>query len=258
MPFYKREELACMSMWALRRAMDKFKEAGHDPVAIVVGSEEGPGRYAESLGMTWLKHDNKPLGKKLCFCVNKALATGATYIVKVDSNNAYSDEYIDKCVEALQENYTYFGTKHFLVAQQNPEEERTVIFRCRGKHTPCGTMQFYGRKALLNATRGIENVWPEDIEFGFDGRLNKAIRNHWGENYVGIISEEPFDCVDIKSDTDINSYKSYLPHKSTQYTNRGPNRMVVPGMFEAVRLLDEGYFAEALDKIAAQEAELSE
>ncbi len=247
-----------MSMWALRRAMDKFKEAGHDPVAIVVGSEEGPGKYAESLGMTWLKHDNEPLGKKLCFCVNKALATGATYIVKVDSNNAYSDEYIDKCIEALQENYTYFGTKHFLVAHQRPEEERTVIFRCRGKYTPCGTMQFYGRRALLNATMGIENVWPEDIEVGFDWRLNKAIRDHWGEKYVGIISEEPFDCVDVKGDTDINSYESYLPHKSTQYTNRGPNRMVVPGMFEAVRLLDEGYFAEALDKIAAQEAEPSE
>tara|TARA_R100000406_G_scaffold96107_1_gene92637 strand:+ start:583 stop:1386 length:804 start_codon:yes stop_codon:yes gene_type:complete len=258
MPFYKREEVTCMAMWSLRRAMDKFAKAGHDPVAIVVGNEEGPGKYAESLGMTWLKHENKPLGKKMCFCVNKALATGAKYLVKVDSNNAYSDEYIDKCVDALQENYTYFGTKHFLVAQKDPEEERTVIFRCRNRKGVCGTMQFFGRRALLQATKGIENVWPHDAESRFDSKISKAFIDRWGERLAAIISEDPFDCVDVKSDTDMHPFTNYALNNPHPSAANGPNRMVVPSMFEAVRLLDEGYFAEALDKISAQEDEPSE
>ena len=258
MPFYKREELACMSMWSLRRAMDKFSEAGHDTVAIVVGNEEGPGSYAESLGMTWLKHANEPLAKKMCFCVNKALETGAEYIVKVDSNNAYSDEYIDKCVEALQKGYKMFGTRHFVVAKQTPSNEQTLVFECQGKKSVCGTMQFFRRLPLLFATMGIENVWPKELKSNFDAKLSNAIKRHFDYRHIEVISEEHLDCIDIKSDTDIHTFSDYDVPAFNDTLKKGPGRNVMPEIFEAVRLLDEGYFAEALDRIAAQEDEPSE
>lgn len=257
MLFYKRERLARMSMYHMARVVKMFNEAGHKAQAIVVGDgfeEPAQFEYARSLGIMPYHAKNDPRGLKFRHALQYAISQNTDYICKMDSNNVNSDYYWGECIKIMGgDKVPTFGTRHFTVAHSNPAIKETCVFNTREPFHLCNSGQFYLRYSIENCI-DVRSLYAPGQAFNFDGTINKALVKKWGQTIVHHIpGQSPSDCIDLKSDTDIHSYKSYMDKGRKIYPN-GPTRLELREQYEEIKLLDSGYFDPSHDKSAAQEA----
>lgn len=258
MLYHKRPEITRMSMWHMKKVIDRFNAAGHQAVGLVFGDEKEQKEYAEFLGLEHFSVSNAPLSKKFEFAYTNALWKDCEYVCKMDSNNFNSFTYWDKCIEVMGGNkLASFGTNRFTVVSAKPRLQKTCIFTTRKKRHLCNSGQFYLSYTLRNAVN-FSSIYPEKTTHNFDGRINDAIVDKWNdESLITTISSKPYDCFDIKDGTDIHSYESYMkrsPHTYPRYKSREE----LVDIYQELKLLDQGFFREECYKTFEPEAELSE
>lgn len=259
MLLHGREELARMSMYHMARVIKKFNDAGHKCHGIVFGdaiAEPDQFKYALDLGLIPYHIINDPLYLKFRFAWRTALLQQTEYVCKMDSNNVNSEDYWDRCLEKLGgKRVVTFGTPHFIVSSKSIKESKTKVFTTRQHKHLCNSGQFYLRYSLEKVI-DFNNLYKKDQGQNFDGVINDKINNEWGDSVTHRLTPVAFtDCLDIKDGTDIHSYDSYA--SKPNYPS-GPPRHELGSIYPEIKLLDEGYFALAHDKSAAQEDEPSE
>ena len=217
MLYHGRPELTRMSMWHMAKTIKKFSEAGHKSIGIVVGDDLKQADYAESLGLEHMYMANDPLNKKFSFAWTQALLKETDYLCWLGSNNLHSDEYWDKCIKVLSgKKRVSFGTNKFSIVHASKDVEPTCTFNTRKAIHLCSAGQFYLNWSLSNAVN-FRSIYHEGQKFNFDGKVNKAIANKWGNKVIETISSEPSDCLDIKNEENIHSYDSYMRKRDSTY-----------------------------------------
>lgn len=257
MAVYGRKKLTRMSIYHMKRVMGEFESRGHSTSGFICCNEDDQGSYAESLGIEYFKVPNKPLGIKFSKMFNHALFKETDYICWMGSNNVHSEDYIQKCIEKIEgPKVVSFGCKKFLVAHADPLKRKTCVFRTRTDFHVCSSMQFYLNYSISNAVN-FRTIYAPDQTHNFDGKINHALVDKWGDGVVETISSKEDDCLDIKDETNIHSYDSYIK-KAPDIYPFGPSRSVLSKIYPEIKLLDEGYFDLVPDKSAEQEDEPSE
>lgn len=260
MLYHKRPELTRMSMWHMAKVVKMFNEAGHKAQGMVVGCgscEPKQKEYAEKLGLEHLSKKNDPLSNKFSFAYSHALMKETDYICKIDSNNFNSEKYWKKCIEFLGgSKHVTFGSNKFCVLNANEGVQGTCVFTTRQKIHLCNSGQFYLNYSLSNAVN-FRSIYASDQKCNFDGKINEAFRDKWGESVIKTISSESDDCFDVKDGTDIHSYESYIRRSPNVYP-KYKDRSELVEEHEELKLLDLGYFSLRTDKIVEPGADLSE
>lgn len=258
MLYHKRPEITRMSMWHMKKVIDRFNAAGHKAQGIVFGDEEDQKRYAEFLGLEHINLPNDPLPDKFEKAYTHAIWKGTEYICKVDSNNFNSFDYWDKCIEFMKgQKVVSFGTNKFTIVSFDRDTEDTCVFITRQKKHLCNSGQFYLTYSLKQAVN-FKTVYEKKIGHNFDGRINDAFVKKWGDQGVPTcISSKPEDCFDIKDGTDIHSYNSYMSRSPRVYPRYHERSKLVLD-YKELKLLDQGFFREECYKTFEPEAELSE
>jgi len=238
-----------MSMWHMKKVIDRFNAAGHKAQGIVFGNEEDQKRYAEFLGLEHISISNSPLPRKFEVAYTNALWKNTDYVCKVDSNNFNDFSYWDKCIETLKGNkLVSFGTNRFVIVSANKDTQRTCVFKTREKKHLCNSGQFYLNYSLRNAVN-FPTIYPDKTTHNFDGRINDAFVKKWGDQGMPTcISSNPQDCFDVKDGTDIHSYESYI-RKSPNVYPRYKSRSELSDKYQELTLLDQGFFREECYKI---------
>jgi len=260
MLYHKRPELTRMSMWHMAKAIKIFNEAGHKAQGIVVGCgscEPKQREYAEKLGLEHLNKKNEPLESKFSFTFINALLKETDYICWIGSNNIHSDEYWGKCIKTLEgPREVTFGSNKFCVMNADRGVEGTCVFQTRSERHLCSSGQFYLNYSLSQAVN-FRSIYHPGQKFNFDGKINDAFANKWGNSVIKLINSEPNDCFDIKDSTNIHSYESYMKRSPATYP-KYKDRSELVEEYEEFKLLDLGYFSLRTDKIVEPGADLSE
>lgn len=258
MLYHNRPEVTRMSMWHMKKVIDRFNAAGHKAMGVVFGNEDEQKRYAEFLGLEHITIANSPLSRKFEAAYTNALWKDTEYICKVDSNNFNDFSYWDKCIETVGGiKLVSFGTNRFTVVSADKNVQPTCVFKTRQKKHLCNSGQFYLTYSLKQAVN-FSNIYPEGITHNFDGRINDAIVKKWNDdNNIHTISSNPQDCFDVKDGTDIHSYASYIKKSPDTYP-RYDKRSELTKRYRELTLLDQGFFREECYKIFEPEVELSE
>lgn len=254
MLYHKRPEVTRMSMWHMKKVIDRFNAAGHKAQGIVFGDEEDQKRYAEFLGLEHITVANSPLSRKFEIAYTNSLWKDTDYICKVDSNNFNDFSYWDKCIEFIKGNKVVtFGTNRFVVVSADKDRETTCVFKTRKARHLCNSGQFYLNYSLRNAV-DFSKIYPPRATHNFDGRLNDAIIDKWGDvKLITTLSSDPKDCFDVKDGTDIHSYDSYITRSPRVYPKYDKRSKLVL-KYKELTLLDQGFFREECYKTFEPEA----
>ncbi len=254
MLYHKRPEITRMSMWHMKKVIDRFNAAGHKAQGIVFGDEEDQKKYADFLGIEHIAVPNSPLSKKFQASYMNALWKKADYVCKIDSNNFNDFSYWDKCIEFIKgSKVVSFGTNRFTIISSDKKKEDTCVFKTRKTRHLCNSGQFYLTYSLDQAV-DFTKIYPEKATNNFDGRINDAIMDKWrDESLIHTISSNPDDCFDVKDGTDIHSYDSYIRRSPRVYPKYQKRSKLVP-KYKELTLLDQGFFREECYKIFEPEA----
>lgn len=245
MVYHKRPEITRMSLWHMAKVAKKFRDAGHEVDTIVIGSEPEQRDYCEKLGLEHFWFENDPLFEKMKFAWVSARNKERDYICWLGSNNVHSDEFWDKSMKKIDgDPIASFGTKNFTVVDSNPENKKTMVWSRRRYHV-CSCGQFFYTKTIKK-TIDLNNVFtrPKNSKEGsdFDGSINNELVNRWGKDVIQTHEEcNGLDCIDIKSDTDIHSFKRYETGRYPQEYTRDE----LYSMFEELQMLESGAFKDA-------------
>ena len=245
MPFHGRGEMTRMSLFHLKRVASVFLEEGHTVHDFAIGEDEASGRFAEAIGIEWVRFPNDPLAAKMRHMYNYAASKDCDYICKADSNNLYTADFVLGCSRHMGGPWpkNLFGSNKFLVSSRKKDEDQTCIFTPRLKRHICGTMQFVKTSTLVNDV-DLEEIYPDSVERKFDGKLNSAVYRAQGPHTVGHINEHDWNVLDIKSsENHLNTYNSYMKHLGSLY-EEGPKKEELYDMFDELKMLDMGYFKE--------------
>ena len=68
--------------------------------------------------------------------------------------------------------------------------------------------------------------------------MNRTIVERWGRESFEPLKSDPLDCIDIKSDIDIHSFKDYETGRYPQHYTRDE----IFEKFEELKMLEEGAF----------------
>jgi hypothetical protein len=239
MVYYKRPELTRMSMYHMSKIIKKFSDAGHPSAGIVIGDEPKQKAYAQSLGLEHHDCPNRPLENKFASAFQEALRTDSNYICWLGSNNLHSEEYLDKCIAALEgEHVPSFGTNRFTILSTEEANQETCIFVTRRYHL-VSAGQFYLSHSLKKAVN-FSGLYSKEQTKDFDGAVNSAMVNKWDDSVLHRISSEPEDCLDIKDGMDIHSYDSYIRRKNYP---RHLSRSELYASTPELQMLERGDFA---------------
>jgi len=254
MLYHKRPEITRMSMWHMKKVIDRFNAAGHKAHGIVFGDEEDQKRYADFLGLDHMRINNEPLGLKFSFAFDAALYSNSDYICGLGSNNFNDYRYWDLCIESMgKQKKVSFGSNRFTIVHADNKYQDTCVFKTRQKQHLCSSGQFYLTYSMVNAMK-FRDLYTPNQTHNFDGRINDALIKKWGDDGCPItISSEPFDCFDVKDGTNIHSYNSYIKRSPRVYPKYSPRKQLVK-KYKELRLLDQGFFREECYKIFEPEA----
>lgn len=254
MLYHKRPEITRMSMWHMKKVIDRFNAAGHKAQGIVFGDEEEQKRYAEFLGLDHIRVNNSPLGLKFSFAFDAALYTNCDYICGLGSNNFNDFRYWDQCINALGKNKKVsFGSNKFTIVHSENKYQDTCVFTTRQKKHLCSSGQFYLTYSM-NSAINFRSLYRPTQTHNFDGAINDALIAKWGDDGCPVtISSEAFDCFDVKDDTNIHSYDSYMKRSPTIYPKYKKRNKLV-NAYKELKLLDQGFFREECYKTFEPEA----
>ena len=228
----------------MAKALKKFRDAGHECVGFVVGNEPKQKEYAESLGLEHLEFPNEPLWKKFEFTWRTAILKDKRYICWLGSNNVCSDDFWNKCIAQINkpEPTITFGTKNFTVVSANFLIQRTRTW-IRRKWNLCSVGQFYLTSAVKKSVKPLNKLFGArsintERKTDFDGTINHALTRKFGKDSFYTLESDPLDCIDLKSDFDIHSFKSYDKKiYKVHYT-----RDQIFDMFEELKMLEDRQF----------------
>jgi len=241
MLYHGRPRLTRMSMWHMAETIKKFCDSGHESIGIVIGDENKDAEYARNLGLQHFEYANDPLSLKFSFAWTQAILKETDYICWMGSNNLHSDAYWGKCISNLEgPKQVTFGTNKFSVVHSSTHVQETCTFKTRKSIHLCSAGQFYLNYSLSHAVN-FRSIYDPNQTFDFDGPINKAFSEKWGKNVIKKISSHPADCLDIKDDTNIHSYESYISRRGGVYPAY-KDRDDLKIDFKELKMLDEGYF----------------
>ena len=252
MLYHKRKPVTRMSMYHLRKVVDFFESQGVETEALVFGDEPDQKEFAEALGLTHIDVPNwDPVVNSIAPKFNKAFSTavnsGKEYICWLGSNNVHDMEYFRKCIDAMDEDHVYFGSKYFHIASVN--HEKTASFTARRFHL-CSSGQFY-KADKLRARVSFGN----HMSSNFDGAINRTLTEYYGRKCWAAINggaNEGMNCIDLKAGGDIHGFDRYkTPHPRL-------TRKDVEDYFEEVRMFMNGDFNEENYRTAVLATYLSE
>lgn len=221
----------------MARVLAKFKSAGHDCEAIVIGDEDHQEAYCNELGLEHLRIKNSPLNLKFKLAWEKAIEKKKDYICWLGSNNVHSDEYWEKCLEKISgPAVPSFGTKNFTIVDLDRSNQRTFKWTRRRYHL-CSCGQFFFT-ATIRKTINFNEVFKADKHKDFDGSINRALKDRWGQECIHALESNGLDCIDLKSGKDMHSYDHYnkFPYPQ-EYT-----RDEIFERFEELKMLVNGHF----------------
>lgn len=248
MLYHGRKEVTRMSIYHLKRVIDFFQSKGVDAVGLVIGDEPDQKEFAEALGLTHIECENEPLGKKFTFAYNEAKYTGKDWICKMDSNNVHSMEYFAECIDLMQKDLLYFGSKYVHIVCDELEDVKTLVPR---KYHMCGTGQFYRAEKL-----GSKCEFDDNKSSNFDGHLNNSLVSKFGRSRIDAATidlQEGMNVIDYKVGDDIHSFNRYRIPPSIYL-----KKSQIIDHFIELQMLVNGDFSEENYRTAVLEAYLSE
>jgi len=249
MLYHKRKPVTRMSMYHLRKVVDFFESQGVETEALVFGDEPDQKEFAEALGLTHIDVPNwdpvvNSKAPKFNLAYQTAISRGKEFVCKIDSNNVHDMEYFRQCIEAMDEDYVYFGSRHFLITDR--ESERVCKFTARKIHM-CASGQFYRTDKLKSRVK-----FGNYMSANFDGATNRTLTQYYGRKCMGYINGTPYNCVDIKTEDDLHGMDRYVG------PNPGISKQEIIDKFPEVKMFMDGDFNEENYRTAVLAAYLSE
>jgi hypothetical protein len=230
MVYHDRPALTKMSIDDMLGAMHFFRDEGHDIQAIVIGDSYNVAAYCQRAGIRHEMFENSPIADKFSYAWLRAVQANCDYIAWWGSNNVHGAGYLAECNEVLHGNkVATFGTRNCVIMSASPEERETCVFTPR-KNYLISSGQFFLTHSIKNSVN-VLTVYDRDQTFNFDGKILDCMTSKWGDDIVQVVTHDEEDCIDVKNDVNIHSYRSYMDVKAyDRYLSRDEIRPRHPSL----------------------------
>lgn len=209
MVYHRRPSLTKMSIDDMCTAMQTLRNHGMDVTGLVIGDSYNIAAFCASRNVRHEMFENKPLADKFTYAWLRAIQQRKDYICWYGSNNVHGAGYWDVVIDRLQGNKAAtFGTRNCVIMSAVEGEPGTCLFHpSEGYLISSG--QFFLTSTLIN-TVNLLTLYSEFQKFNFDGVLLDKLTERWGQEIVEVVEFDEEDCIDVKDETNIHSYQSYM------------------------------------------------
>ena len=230
MLYHERLGLTKMSIDDMQRAMYYYISEGHTVDSIVIGDSPEIEEFCKSRGIRHERFRNLPLSNKFSYAWLRAIQSGCEYVAWWGSNNVHSPEYLKACNDVLNGNkVASFGSDSCVIVSTEEGKDETCVFKTISPYL-ISTGQFFLSYTLKKCINPL-TIYEPDQYCNFDGAVLDAMMNMFGKNVVQKVSFDQGDTLDIKNETNIHSYESYIVHKHyDRYLKRDELRKRYPSL----------------------------
>lgn len=209
MTYHGRPKLTKMSIDHMADTARLFNENGIEATCLVVGASRPIELFCEDQGIHHEWFENDPVSDKFTFVWLRAIQKRTDYLCWMGSNNVHGAGYWVKAMDVIKgDKVATFGSRNCVIMSADKGKDETCVFRpTLGYLISSG--QFFLRYSLVNSMN-LLTIYDEDQTFNFDGKVLDAMTNKWGTDIIQYVEYDEEDCIDVKDNTNIHSYKSYM------------------------------------------------
>ena len=191
---------------AFLMAMDRIKrETGVETYAVVSEEDTACCTLCYQYGVKYIVHPNKPVGKKFNAVVKHLRRKDFTHIMILGSDDVPSTDFIKHCLTLKGDIIGILGMYFWGL---NPRRAGFLKFGYWATNSLLGAGKILSRKVLEACDY---SPWPDDANYGMDGKMMKNLARCFRENGVIIKTykwrplDEGLFLIDIKYGMHISS-----------------------------------------------------